>query len=54
MDYCFDTSGLNRLHDDKDREFIVAGLLATNNVLQVDGFPTLVALPSLNKKSACG
>lgn len=33
MDYCFDTSGLNRLCDDPDREAIVAGLLATNQVL---------------------
>jgi hypothetical protein len=33
MLYCFDTSGLNRLHDDRDRDAIVAGLLATNQVL---------------------
>lgn len=32
MDYCFDTSALNRLHDDTNREFLVAGLLATNRV----------------------
>jgi len=32
MDYCFDTSALNRLHDDPDREAIIVGLLATNNV----------------------
>lgn len=33
MDYCFDTSALNRLHDDPDREAITVGLLATNNIL---------------------
>jgi predicted nucleic acid-binding protein len=33
MDYCFDTSGINRLHDDPDRQAIVAILLAENRVL---------------------
>lgn len=33
MDYCFDTSGINRLHDDSDRQGIVTSLLAANRVL---------------------
>lgn len=33
MEYCFDTSGLNRLHDDPDQQSIVAGLIATNQVV---------------------
>jgi hypothetical protein len=33
VDYCFDTSGINRLHDDPGRQGIVAGLLKQNRVL---------------------
>jgi hypothetical protein len=33
MNYCFDTSGLNRLHDDSHREAIITGLLSANQVL---------------------
>lgn len=33
MDYCFDTSGVNRLYDDASCEALVAGLLAGNYVL---------------------
>jgi hypothetical protein len=33
MDYCFDTSAINRLNDDPDQKAIVAGLLAANRVL---------------------
>jgi hypothetical protein len=33
MDFCFDTSALNRLYDDPDARFIVPALLATNRVL---------------------
>src|SRR5215471_4796040 len=33
MDYCFDTSAINRLHDDPDRRAIIARLLAKNRVL---------------------
>jgi hypothetical protein len=33
MDYCFDTSGLNRLHDDPNQESIVTGLIAANQAL---------------------
>lgn len=32
MIYCFDTSAINRLHDDPERQFLVAGLLATNTL----------------------
>jgi hypothetical protein len=32
MIYCFDTSAINRLHDDAERQFLVQGLLATNTV----------------------
>ena len=30
MIYCFDTSAINRLHDDPDRDSIVTGLVTTN------------------------
>jgi hypothetical protein len=30
MIYCFDTSAINRLHDDTERQFLVRGILATN------------------------
>ncbi len=33
MDYCFDTSAINRLNDDPDQRAIVTGLLAANRVL---------------------
>ena len=33
MDICFDTSGLNRLHDDPEKDSIVAGLLTADQVL---------------------
>ncbi len=33
MDYCFDTSAINQLHDDPHRHEIVAGLVAANRVL---------------------
>jgi hypothetical protein len=33
MDYCFDTSAINRLHDDPDQRAIVVGLLTANRVL---------------------
>lgn len=33
MDYCFDTSAINRLHDDSNHEALVLGLLACNRVL---------------------
>lgn len=33
MDYCFDTSAINCLHDDPEREAILSGLLGTNHVL---------------------
>jgi hypothetical protein len=32
MDYCFDTSAINRLHDDPDQIAVVSGLNATNQV----------------------
>lgn len=32
MIYCFDTSAINRLHDDPEQQFLVAGLLATNTL----------------------
>jgi hypothetical protein len=32
MLYCFDTSAINKLNDDPDRDAIVAGLLCTNTV----------------------
>jgi hypothetical protein len=32
VDYCFDTSAINRLHDDPYRDEMVAGLLAANHV----------------------
>jgi hypothetical protein len=33
MDLCFDTSGINRLYDDPDRDAIVSALLAAGRVL---------------------
>jgi hypothetical protein len=33
MDYCFDTSAINRLHDDSEHEAVVLGLLAGNRLL---------------------
>ena len=33
LDYCFDTSGINRLHDDPARAELIAGLLSSNRVL---------------------
>jgi hypothetical protein len=33
MDYCFDTSAINRLHDDSEHEAIILGLLAGNRLL---------------------
>jgi hypothetical protein len=30
MIYCFDTSAINKLHDDAERQFLVQGILATN------------------------
>ena len=33
MDFCFDTSGINRLHDDPDREPLIAGLFISGRVL---------------------
>ena len=42
--YCFDTSAINELHDDPDRESIVKGLLATNRIY----------LTALNMIEACG
>jgi hypothetical protein len=33
MDYCFDTSAINRLLDDPERHVIVTGLLSANRVL---------------------
>ena len=33
MDYCLDTSAINKLHDDPEREGIVARLLASNPVI---------------------
>jgi predicted nucleic acid-binding protein len=35
MDYCFDTSALNRLHDDPDEDAIATALLAANRVVIV-------------------
>jgi len=32
MDYCFDTSAINRLHDDPSRQAIATKLLGTNHV----------------------
>lgn len=44
MIYCFDTSGINRLHDEPDRTAIVTGLVSTSvvrvtalNVIEVGG-----------------
>lgn len=42
--YCFDTSAVNRLHDDVERECIVEGLLATNRIY----------VTALNIIEACG
>lgn len=33
MDYCFDTSAVNRLHDDASKQAIILGLLSANRVL---------------------
>src|SRR5437667_9502077 len=44
MFYCFDTSAINALHDDPDRDFLVKGLLATNTFY----------LSALNVIEACG
>jgi len=44
MIYCFDTSAINKLHDDLEKETIVMGILATNKVY----------ITALNVIEACG
>jgi hypothetical protein len=52
MDLCFDTSGINRLYDDPERDFIVCALRAASQVI-ITGLNVteVAATPSTNRLS---